>query len=199
MRFHLEAHGDVHRRERRQALGIDPQWIALGVAAERAVGEHVKAGNAQPLGTGMGLARTGLPIAPGRARAGVEQDGYDREVHAATRDFFRRQVRQPLGQRAPAITSAGLEMPPARVERNSRRIGKPLARDGERRLHRGFQPVGVELEPLRLPVHDILQDLARPLTDRDGGAEISQIVSQDVRPRTGVILSAAKDPSLRSG
>ena len=100
----------------------------LAIAAEGAVGEHVEARHAQPLGARIGLAGPGLAIRPGRPRAGIEQHRHDGEIHAPARDLLLRQSGQALGQRRPAVAAAGLEMPPARMEGNRRRIGEALPR-----------------------------------------------------------------------
>ena len=183
MGLHLEAHGDVHRREPGQPFGIDPQRIALGVAAEEAVGEHVEARDTQPLGAGIDLFRSGLAIAPVGARACIEQHGHHGEVHAASRDFFFRQRRELGRQRRPAIAPACLEVPPARMERDRRRIGEALGSHVERGLHRGLEAVGIDGEPARPAVLDVFQHLLRALADRRGRAQILEITGKYGRHR----------------
>ena len=74
----------------------------LAIAAERAVGEHVKARHAQPFGARVGLAGAGLAVRPGRTRAGVEQHRHDGEIHAAARDLLLRQSREPSAPAPPS-------------------------------------------------------------------------------------------------
>ena len=155
----------------------------LGVSTEGAVREHVEARHAQALGAGVGLVGARLAIRPGGTRTGIEQHRDDREIHAPARHLFLRQRFQPWRQRRPAVMPAGLEMPPARMEGDRRGIGKALARHFERRLHRGLEPVGVERPPRRAAVLDIFQHLPRPLADRDGRAQVRQVLGHSSRPR----------------
>src|SRR5512143_313501 len=70
--------------------------------------------------------------------------------------------------------AARLEMPPARMEGNFRRIAEALPRHLERRLHCSLEAIGVEREPGGTSILDIFQHLPRPLADGGGRAQIGE-------------------------
>ena len=183
MAAHLEAHRELDRRQPCQALGIDAQRIVPGIAAEGAIGEHVEARHRQPLGAHEGLSGRGLAVGPQATRTGVEEHRHDGKIDAPARHFFRWQTLQPFGQPGPAVPSAGLEMPPARMEGDRRRIAEALARDRERGLHGRFQSCRIERKPRRASVLDIFQNLRSAFADCGRRSKIGDRVDHSSSPR----------------